>query len=242
LRGKLNKLVDMKQRKKIIMLPSETGIMSKCKISYSEDVGLAFNKGDLRMDTDGHKDWWENQHLYILSDEEIKEGDWVLWFWDGGQIGVTEPQKYLGGEQVLNNGHKKIIATTDPHLFVNAGEETIARASGFSQTFTKKEMLPQIPQHIIEAYVKNPFDEVEVEYEPSVFGEYDGEIIYNWDDEENPKLNQDGTLAVSLVEEKMYSRDEVEELCRNSHLLGMKETLPGYPKPETIDEWIKENL
>jgi thiol-disulfide isomerase/thioredoxin len=40
--------------------------------------------------------------------------------------------------------------------------------------------------------------------------------------------------------EKHYK--EVEVLCRNAHLLGMKETLPGYPKPETIDEWIEENL
>ena len=50
------------------------------------------------------------------------------------------------------------------------------------------------------------------------------------------------TTSLTDTEEKMYSREEVEVLCRNAHLLGMKETLPGYPKPETIDEWIKENL
>jgi hypothetical protein len=55
----------------------------------------------------------EEQHLYITTDDKIKEGDWCLFFWDGmkdgelGQIG-SEPQRYFP-----ENGH---IATTDESL------------------------------------------------------------------------------------------------------------------------------
>ena len=40
--------------------------------------------------------------------------------------------------------------------------------------------------------------------------------------------------------EKHYK--EVEVLCRNAHLLGMKETLPGYPKPNDRDWETNSNI
>jgi hypothetical protein len=59
-----------------------------------------------------------NQHIYITSDEEIKEGDWVAftnlkkWF----------PVKYLAGD--LIGSEKKIILTTDQDL-INDGVQAI---------------------------------------------------------------------------------------------------------------------
>ena len=56
------------------------------------------------------------QHIYFLSDEEIKEGDWCILLDDYGNV-FSKPQQYLAQEgQVLNNGLRKIIATTDESL------------------------------------------------------------------------------------------------------------------------------
>jgi len=52
-----------------------------------------------------------------------------------------------------------------------------------------------------------------------------------------PKLNPDGTLAVSLVEEKTYSREEVEKLV---HKAIMDYSTGRYSSSSQI--WIKENL
>ena len=57
--------------------------------------------------------------LYIISDDDIEEGDWCLFFWDGmrdgelGQVG-SEPQQYFPENgHTLNRNLRKIIATTD---------------------------------------------------------------------------------------------------------------------------------
>ena len=202
----------MKQKKQIIMLPSEKPsqiIMTGGKLF----IYSAERPKSSIVDN-------SPQHLYILSDEEIKDGDWYY---------SIEFKVILQSESTSIEGAvQKIIATTDPDL-LSTGDKAII-------DYTFKDGIFEIPQHIIEVYVKNPFDEVEVEYWNKSMAWMKHEPNHY------PKLNPDGTLYVSLVEEKMYSRKEVEELCRNSHLLGMKETLPGYPKPETIDKWIKENL
>jgi hypothetical protein len=256
----------MKKEHEIIMLPSEKQqesvlCVAHKQLSFSE--GLVSPGGDIMP-----------QHLYILSDEEIKEGDWVIQQFEGQDAEVCQITN--GEYEIASDIQRKIIATTDPELRVksnmcyecNGGEGRVQATNRFKGNlpcnnpdcvngyFTVP--LPPIPQHIIEAYVKKPFDKVMVEYEDEYctcltwketyacknhfIDNHTQKAMCSKEPTHKPKLNQDGTIVVSLVEEKMYSREEVEELCRNSHLLGMKETLPGYPKPETIDEWIKENL
>lgn len=58
------------------------------------------------------------QHLYIISDEEIKEGDWHLHYYNGKPL---IDQSFNGGVDAINSvrenfEYKKIIATTDPDL------------------------------------------------------------------------------------------------------------------------------
>jgi len=110
-----------------------------------------------------------------------------------------------------------------------------------------KESLPHIPQHIIEAYVKKPFDKVLVEYEEWTTM-YRGMANYKL------KLNQDGTLAVSLVEEKMYSKEEVEDFGRflmklTNHVIRKETKMKPLDEDsgnilvkDMLDKWIKENL
>ena len=87
----------------------------------------------------------ENQHIYITSDEEIKEGDWMYYKHFGEDIIC----KYdtLGGQNTNVNEHKdyykKIILTTDQDLI--------------------KDGVQAIDDEFLEWFVKNPScEEVEV--------------------------------------------------------------------------------
>jgi hypothetical protein len=64
-----------------------------------------------------------SQHLYILSDEEIKEGDWFVGFADGSikpfVMKADESTVEINNWQLNKKGYssnKKIIATTDRSL------------------------------------------------------------------------------------------------------------------------------
>ena len=203
----------MKQKKQIIMLPSEKPsqiIMTGGKLF----IYSAERPKSSIVDN-------STQHLYILSDEEIKDGDWYY---------SIEFKVILQSESTSIEGAvQKIIATTDPDL-LSTGDKAII-------DYTFKDGIFEIPQHIIEVYVKNPFDEVEVEYEKtsSALSDYIQRRPINNKAYYKPKLNQDGTLAVSLVEEKMYSREEVINLCENAFDEGSFREMD-------FDKWIKENL
>jgi hypothetical protein len=87
-----------------------------------------------------------NQNIYITSDEEIKEGDWVL-FLDTNEILKigNEPNQCGLDERVDKNNSKKIILTTDVDLI--------------------KDGVHAIDDEFLEWFVKNPSCEmVEVDY------------------------------------------------------------------------------
>lgn len=112
-------------------------------------------------------------NLYILSDDEIKEGDWK---YCSESNTITQYAAYtLDGEEnktLTSKCHycKKIIATTDSSL-VN-DKCCISKDGGL--TIMNKEcsernrcLLPQIPESFIQAYVKaqGKINEVMVEFE-----------------------------------------------------------------------------
>jgi len=108
--------------------------------------------GVLLLDTisDISKDGiYRNQHIYITSDEEIKERDWTLMFDSFGHLFLChKPQQYLGIEKGhhLNKGLRKIILTTDQELI--------------------KDGVKSIDDEFLEWFVKNPScEEVEVLYD-----------------------------------------------------------------------------
>ena len=130
----------MWKKHKIIMLPAN-------------GKSILHKFGDC-LDMNAEKQIWHGeakpiyQHLYILSDEEIKEGDIIL----TKEYGVWEyrkapcPLPYWGN----SNGCKKIIATTDSSL----------NLPSISQSFVKK---------YIEEYNKgNIITDVMVEYDEFV--------------------------------------------------------------------------
>lgn len=164
-------------------------------------------------------------NLYITTDDEIKEGDWCLFFWDGmrdrelAQVG-SEPQQYLPSKgHILNRNLRKIIATTDPELNLSephmsdkdawwCGKNAVKKFITFSDAYKywQQNKLPQIPQSFIESYCKNPVDKVMVEYE--TIGEWEYKIsndlegwecktCYDWILKNNPKCSCEVKLKLT---------------------------------------------
>lgn len=124
------------------------------------------------------------QHLYILSDEEIKAGDWTItnlkddnyledWY-------VLNQVSEIEGDNVYFKGSgipfslltvKKIIATTDPELTFTAKEHTKDLMKGCDYN------LPRPSDAFLKAYCeKGDIDEVLVEY---IGKQYKiGDIVY----------------------------------------------------------------
>jgi len=200
------------------------------------------------------------QHLYITTDDEIKEGDWYLLGKtvrkSKGNLGKPDEGKYL-----------KIIATTDPELIVHVGQDytgTVIRKDGMNY---KK--LPQPSKEFIEEYCKaGGIDEVDVEYElkPTLsegddyyIGGEVRKVISVWKGtndswyvttpknhgwscpvQEYPKLTSNNEIIIHPIEEKMYSRDEMYKIAKVAYRMGAQNHNDA--TVERFDEWIKTFL
>lgn len=140
---------------------------------------------------DKHQGLTNNSHLYVTTDEEIKEGDWFLHpkYEKGIKTGlevIKADSSYFGGYGYDWHFCKKIIATTDPKLtkskeiqFGNMlmldtnGDGSYYHYKGETEFSLSREELiqkglivPQPTQAFIEAYCKQGgIDEVDVGYD-----------------------------------------------------------------------------
>lgn len=169
--------------------------------------------------------------LYITSDEEIKEGNWVLL--PNGiikKMSHSDILDYLDSESFAT---KKVIATTDPSLG-----------------------LPSLPESFIQAYIKaynegNPITEVALEMEKDECitcecHSYRDCISYSLPKEikcgrfEYFKLKTREDNTVIVHQSKSYSREElisiVKEAVRQSRIAYSSLDKIG------IDKWIEENI
>lgn len=192
----------------------------------------------------------QNQHLYITSEDKIKEGDWFLFELTSIQIlqcvkidksGIkSSKDKWQSLEHC-----KKIIATTDSSLTKEM----------YSISFGKyQEPLPQPSQAFIEKYVEkynkgNQITDVLVEYVDNGHEDWcertDQPI---WVEKLVPYINnKDHTITIKKMKDS-WSRDEhitnlikyreeFEEFKKNCHF---------GPNQKEIDQWtykwIEENL
>lgn len=85
---------------------------------------------------------WEYQHLYFLSDEEIKDGDW---YFNGKNVFKCDNLENVNPERY--NYLKKIIATSDSSLKINNPNYDIGRLAYIP--------LPQPSKEFIESYVED---------------------------------------------------------------------------------------
>jgi hypothetical protein len=172
-----------------------------------------------------------HQNLYIISDDDIKEGDWIT---DDNRIAqvncltINDPNRHL---------HNKIIATTDTSLTVK-GE-----SAGDNNWYNP---LPQPSQQFIIKYIEeynkgNIITDVMIEYEQVFEDKLEGrEFILRplgYKLKVNPK---DNTITIKKIKDS-WNREEVIELLKKSkqdflYHRGIQ-ILDGM-----LDNWIKENL
>lgn len=213
----------MYKKHKIIMLPiEEKSVLFIGRVSRQlHDLAIA-NKDSTT----------NNQNLYIVSDEEIKEGDWF--------IANQAPRKciridsntscpYITLQKDEEIGHFKtwhniVIASTNPSL-----------------------NLPQPSQSFIDKYISeynkgNIITDIMVEYE-----EYDHDE--EWSDisgayetfKERVKVSKDNTITISKIRDS-WSREEVKALLDElTNELSMR--VDGRLISDTeYDKWIEQNL
>ena len=187
------------------------------------------------------------QHLYILSDEEIKEGDWCIMLDSFGNV-FSNPQQYNNPEtQHLNKRLRKIIATTDKSLSLIKDELSNEIGTNGEVTFdlgyNKTSLLPQPSHSFLEKYVEeynkgNVIKEVMVEYEYNGYStKQDGELTGDYRLKINPK---DNTITIRKCKDS-WSREEVVHLLECAWNGG---AFYGTSKPNSyyFDKWIEENL
>lgn len=130
------------------------------------------------------------QHLYLCSDDKIKEGDWCIESLNNTLFQVEEIEANvkvhknamdfrtpkITTDHLISNikeiavrreDCKKVIASTDSDLFQTTDYKEFDLIDGDKGSMEARKQLPQIPQDFIKAYVKanGEIDEVLVEYE-----------------------------------------------------------------------------
>jgi hypothetical protein len=172
----------------------------------------------------------QNQHLYILSDDEIKEGDW---YYMDGKI-YRQPTPLLNPYVQKFANAFKIIATTDK---LNIHPNT-------ADSYRSGNCLPQPSDKFIQAFIDayNKGEKIE-----KVLVEYScGEIdIDSMSLEEmyqstvlKPKL-KDNNIIIKKVKDS-WSRDEVEQLLSDLGADIFHKRINGGLR--SVEKWIEENL
>ena len=106
---------------------------------------------------------WNFQHLYIISNDEIKESDWYID--DANQVrrSITSDKEYWS----VRKDYKKIVATTNPELWM---KELDVKESRYSNDEIYLWDIPKISESFSQAYVKSynegkPITEIDLEME-----------------------------------------------------------------------------
>jgi hypothetical protein len=175
-----------------------------------------------------------DQILYITTDEEIKEGDWII---DLVRNEISKANGLSNGDSYLvldsdsfttTNQCKKIILTTDQDLI--------------------KDGVQKIDDEFLEWFVKNPnCEEVEVRYEvlkpfQSIDKGYilrlpDTDVLEvpNLTDQKGRPMTYWGGLAEPSQDKRMYSEKEVIDL-----LIKMNSWPTTFEGKEDITEWFNQ--
>lgn len=205
----------MKKKAQCILLDTEQP--SKLVFSTSKYGGLFKSEHYSPMKEMGDS----YKHLYFTSDEEIKEGDWVITCDDIIDI-VTkypfnDPQPLPeGGYTIIlkDTGTqmaetcKKIVATTNPELFKDTKYNMdMAKNSWFNALHRAESpiLIPRIGDDFVEAYIKaynegHPITEVMLDYTFDAVKQWIGHTSR---ENYRPKLRSNGTVIISPCKEDL---------------------------------------
>lgn len=163
-----------------------------------------------------YKEKYQPQHIYITSDEEIKDGEWCIDIWNVEIIQMDSATKNMLDSGMLHNPHAKIIATTDTSLG-----------------------LPQPSQQFIQQYIEeynkgNVITKIEVEY--GVTKNNNREFIeFLW-------ITSDNTINIRPIKDSWNREEHAKSLSDLSRDLSKNFNLPFKESFDFTIKWIKENL
>ena len=192
--------------------------------------------------------FWKSVFLYILSDEEIKEGDIYVIFNQKGEIhSWHKADSFITNEWKLkpySNYCKKVIATTDPSLTIdieNYTEGTVTHAS-------YRKPLPRPSDSFIKKYCElGGIDEVLVEYYEDGYKLKETEWGGWKKDLDNYqlflKVAPDNTITIRSVNDS-WSREEVINKIKkfNDEAMLIAGIASKVLNNDSLDKWIEENL
>lgn len=187
----------------------------------------------LKLSSLNNPQLWECQHLYILSDEEIKVGDWFYTVNSGLAYcdKLTDTAVISNKKGLFNPGAcKKIIAATDRKLGL---EDENGKYIPYLN------LIPQPSKSFIEKFVEeynkgNIITEVMVEYEEA-YG-YHIDIPAN-EREYKLKINpKDNTITIRKVKDS-WNNEELRSLLVEAYSMGRTDKLIG-----DFNRWIEKIL
>jgi len=242
----------MTQLKKhqIVMLPTEKA--EDCL--YLQNGKLNYHKGYLTQEYLKYSLNAKSYHLYILSDEEIKEGDW---FMDITPMNYGKIYQSVGFSKSKGYEHwikstigvikepiiqcKKIIATRDTSLKIlcnkceGAGWMLECKNCNGEGLISLPQPSTSFIQKYIEEYNKgNVITDVMVEYEGIEW--LDKPLKYF------PKINlKDNTITIRPIKNN-WTREEVIELCKKAYKDSNSTGLDKKTLELESNDWIEENL
>lgn len=163
-----------------------------------------------------------NHYLHVLSDEEIKEGDWFY----ADEFSPIEQAAHFEGNLVngfIKSECKKIIATLDESLHVKTDEPNF----GSYMTLSLGVRLPKISEEFVKYFISehkkgNLIEEVDVEYEDGLNKPLDealrssGPLVF-----ERLKLVDNTINIIIPKEDRLFTTKEVEDLF---HKFGQQAT------------------
>ena len=238
----------MKKQIKAIMLPT----VDKTNLIFNDANHLCYQSNkSFKNDRKSRKRF----HIYITSDEEIKEGDHVLSTAQDYNMQVVPKHSVKTYNDVEH--YFKIIATSDDnirHCKQCGGKQELNMDGVMQFTHINKcvsfsePLLPNVQQSFLKAFVKSDGKEDwEIEMEGNmcnckVYEESDGcfHCDYTGIDYYKLKLDSDNCVILSAVEEKMYCGEIVDII--EKYLLYVEPEVFKRTKRSNIYNWIKENL
>jgi hypothetical protein len=173
----------------------------------------------------------KKEHLYILSDEEIKEGDWIYHVLDDKPIKVTNKSVFKDLKKVRQYGYKKVISTTDDSLKIIIDYE--GGSDNIDIPIPIYNNLPKPSQGFIEKYIAeynkcNIIKHVMVEYldEPTLDGD--------WEKYSTLKVSSNNIITIKKIKDS-WSREEVIKFAKELVDEQLTSRAEKY-------KWIEENL
>lgn len=191
----------------------------------------------------GHAEhMWQPQHLYVISNEPIKEKEYFFDKEDNCIYRSVDKQNANSINETRElydiERYYKIIATTNDKISINLGKEKYVAPtnSNYDQIYTRLCPYPKPSQEFIEYFITqynkgNVLSKVEVEYDEikTTNGSSKQELEDNLVVSYRLKINNDNTINISIPSTKMYDIED-----RKNELLIWKKNLERRSKEEVL--------